>query len=1009
MLNPLLQEKLDLLEKAEKFECWYLVKHSTDFDKLCYLVSILNSYKELNSSKNLEEYIKEQVKILNQNKNLSLSDNYRALRVAAFFGLITMNSSRYEEADLTETFKEITELCNGEYEKTELYQDIIKRQIEKMFISSVIDEENNGVRAQFKLFPIMLLYKILLEIGQTTGTYSITMTEYRYLVATTTKYENFLETLLLINLLRKNPDVNEEFEKYRDKFDNRMNRAIGLLNTIEIINNTITLKSEYIEEVSLKIHLFESGKINYKDCDGYLKFLGSKLSLIDINNNAQNNSIVTEYLSPAWFNKKAQELRNNNPNYLQNIQKLRKEFLNNFSPEELAKLEGRDILDKLFKTETDNKDYLMNVLENKSNDFGKIGAASSYTFGLYYSQENSTWKKGVHYRTANSIDENDAISEGTRIRDCLVKGAEIIKEHNSLDSIDDYINLYNELQTEVDNFSFARNWVVKYYQMIFPEIFPNFYSENWLKHILYALQKKPQENYFAKLGQIALFIKECNITNLEFGIIIYAEINEPYSIYKLKMESDNNELKKWVDKNRISIYDNEISSLSENSDDTSIEEQLNNIKKNNTLIKVFLENKDTYNLISKNEKIYGICKFKGNEYTYDKENSSLSRTVDWVINYKNPITLPLNNEGENSIYSEIQNDENLLFLYKILLYKNDKSNGEESMSIVYETNIKTKYKRNRIFFGAPGTGKSFELNRQKNELLEKTPDNYERVTFHPNYSYANFVGTYKPVPCIDHNGNDAITYQYVPGPFMRLYVKALKNARTNNPQPFVLLIEEINRANVASVFGDIFQLLDRLENGVSEYPIQTSEDIKKYLSKELGGVSDDYKELKIPNNMFIWATMNSADQGVYPLDTAFKRRWDFEYLGINKNEEKISKKYVILGKNEYKRLIEWNALRKAINNELSSYSINEDKLLGPFFVKFNFESEIDNEEFIRIFKSKVLMYLFDDAAKQRRTSLFSDDVIKEQRYSSICNAFDEYGVMIFNSNISDKFPKDITE
>lgn len=155
--------------------------------------------------------------------------------------------------------------------------------------------------------------------------------------------------------------------------------------------------------------------------------------------------------------------------------------------------------------------------------------------------------------------------------------------------------------------------------------------------------------------------------------------------------------------------------------------------------------------------------------------------------------------------------------------------------------------------------------------------------------------------------------------------------------------------------------------------------------------------------------MNSADQGVYPLDTAFKRRWDFEYLGINKNEEKISKKYVILGKNEYKRLIEWNALRKAINNELSSYSINEDKLLGPFFVKFNFESEIDNEEFIRIFKSKVLMYLFDDAAKQRRTSLFSDDVIKEQRYSSICNAFDEYGVMIFNSNISDKFPKDITE
>lgn len=123
---------------------------------------------------------------------------------------------------------------------------------------------------------------------------------------------------------------------------------------------------------------------------------------------------------------------------------------------------------------------------------------------------------------------------------------------------------------------------------------------------------------------------------------------------------------------------------------------------------------------------------------------------------------------------------------------------------------------------------------------------------------------------------------------MRVYVEALKSGRTENPQPHLLLIEEINRAKVAAVFGDVFQLLDRDDDGVSEYEIQASEDIRKYLAKQLGGTPDNYQKIRIPNNMFIWSTMNSADQGVFPMDTAFKRRWNFEYLGINENEEKIS-------------------------------------------------------------------------------------------------------------------------
>lgn len=321
--------------------------------------------------------------------------------------------------------------------------------------------------------------------------------------------------------------------------------------------------------------------------------------------------------------------------------------------------------------------------------------------------------------------------------------------------------------------------------------------------------------------------------------------------------------------------------------------------------------------------------------------------------------------------------------------------------IRYNTPLRNEKARNRILFGAPGTGKSYRLNKERKDLLgEDNEADYERVTFHPDYSYANFVGTYKPVP--EGNG---ITYKYVPGPFMRVYVNALKNGRTDNVRPFLLIIEEINRANVAAVFGDIFQLLDRDDENVSEYPIQATEDMKGYLADQLGGTPDEYDKIRIPNNMFIWATMNSADQGVFPMDTAFKRRWDFTYIGINDSDEEIRDKAVILGEGAFARYVVWNELRKAINDRLSALKINEDKLLGPFFLSnkiYTADGDIDTERFISTFKNKVLMYLFEDAAKQKRSSLFAEDV-DTTKYSAICRTFDEKGVFVFCADIHNKF------
>lgn len=331
-------------------------------------------------------------------------------------------------------------------------------------------------------------------------------------------------------------------------------------------------------------------------------------------------------------------------------------------------------------------------------------------------------------------------------------------------------------------------------------------------------------------------------------------------------------------------------------------------------------------------------------------------------------------------------------LYQYKKYLTEISNKIEDLNISEKLNL---FEYNRIFFGAPGTGKSYVLDKEKDVLLREDGE-YERVTFHPDYSYSQFVGTYKPV--VD---GEKVLYKFVPGPFIRIYVKAKKNEKESVIKPFLLIIEEINRANVSSVFGDVFQLLDRNDSNRSKYPIHPTEDIRKYLVDELGGNSEEYSTIEIPNNMYIWATMNSADQGVYPMDTAFKRRWDFTYLGIDEKDEGIKNYKMIVAEKEYN----WNKLRKAINQVLlEECKVNEDKLMGPYFISKNIleKSEVKNSELVKVFKNKVIMYLFDDAAKHKRAMLFSGCSTCNS-YFSICQEFEKNGIEIFSKEIQNKY------
>ncbi len=289
-MNSVLQNKLNELQNANDYECWYLVKQPTAFDNICYLVSFLKEFKSKETPENLQDFIGKKVIETNASKpNVEISNNYRALRVAAFFGLITMTSSKYEEAIITETFEEINNRCGGSFENKELYKDIIQRQIEKMYISSTVDEGYNGVRQDFRLYPVMLLYKVLLELGRSTGKYAISMTEYRYLVATTKTFENFLEALLLIKLLREDTSANAEFEQFRTKFDNRLIQALKQLPTLIIDRDSISINSDAVEEVAKKVFIFESNP-NIFATENYLGFLGSKKSLFELDEFESENA-----------------------------------------------------------------------------------------------------------------------------------------------------------------------------------------------------------------------------------------------------------------------------------------------------------------------------------------------------------------------------------------------------------------------------------------------------------------------------------------------------------------------------------------------------------------------------------------------------------------------------------------------------------------------------------------------------------------------------------------------
>lgn len=260
---------------------------------------------------------------------------------------------------------------------------------------------------------------------------------------------------------------------------------------------------------------------------------------------------------------------------------------------------------------------------------------------------------------------------------------------------------------------------------------------------------------------------------------------------------------------------------------------------------------------------------------------------------------------------------------------------------------------NKIYYGAPGTGKSHKVEQLIDELTTV------RTVFHPDTQNSDFIGALKPVI---QNGD--VSYQFSPGPFAR----AMAAAYDDPSNMHYLVIEELNRAPAAAVFGELFLMLDRNDDGKGEYDVDfPSDEFANWWKAETG---NDTHKMRLPSNLSILATMNSADQGVYPLDTAFRRRWTQKYIPINYTKAPTGHIKLALSASSEKE-IEWADFIRRLNEFLiseTSLAISEDRLIGPWFLK---ASELND-----VLPGKLLIYLWDDLLRHQGRDIIFHSSIK---------------------------------
>ncbi|WP_104712876.1 McrB family protein [Helicobacter cetorum] len=367
------------------------------------------------------------------------------------------------------------------------------------------------------------------------------------------------------------------------------------------------------------------------------------------------------------------------------------------------------------------------------------------------------------------------------------------------------------------------------------------------------------------------------------------------------------------------------------------------------------------NLLSKENKLYSL------NYNYLVLKDSLNKSNYSPQEFEEKFIGNAKEKQKNIVKLLLEREIPNLFEKSFIL---NKKGIYDTPQNTHANIIDLKAPIQKIFFGAPGTGKSHEIKEMLQGIDE---EQIERVLFYPEYDYHSFIGSYKPI-----TKDDNICYEFVPQVFTNIYVKALKN----KDKDYYLVIEEINRGHCAEIFGDIFQLLDR------HYSITPSKELQEYLKSQNLGTNH---KLSLPNNLHILATMNTSDQSLFPMDSAFKRRFDFEYIPIcyeecnEKGLKNMSFDFVVrLNDTEY---FKWIEFIKKVNTRIkANTNLGMDKCLGNYFIKPK-DKKIELEDFIH----KVIFYLYNDVFKDEpeEDSIFKDNTSYEDFFPMASNALEK--------------------
>ena len=430
------------------------------------------------------------------------------------------------------------------------------------------------------------------------------------------------------------------------------------------------------------------------------------------------------------------------------------------------------------------------------------------------------------------------------------------------------------------------------------------------------------------------------------------------------------------------------------------------------------------------------------EYEYEKKNQ---KKILLRINFDGKIIENLNDNGDCSkgiqeIYNVSEENNSCLLqnpkskIYMIFKYLKENIDEKKTQTLIekikekiknevekYIKNKKikiekiNKYKQ-KIYYGVPGCGKSYTIKKELDEVIESAEDRSSRifrVTVHPDYSYGDFIGSIMPKV-----REGKFSYEFVPGIFTRALKRALE-LRDKNENVY-LIVEEMTRGNIAEIFGDIFQLLDRDENGESEYEID-NEDIYISIYEDSSSNSDNSEEnetkkpenerwlsnnkIKLPSNFYIWGTLNTSDQNVFVMDNAFKRRFNFQLIKADGNKAEMDEKLNNEFKEKFFKSFDGNQkfwqLDNAFVKELNNYIIkelelNEDKQIGNYFIKILGE----NQEFANVVANKLLYYLWYDVQK---VTYGDKHIFNEKQINKFEDIFDKDNLNnIFSENFYEK-------